>query len=72
MAASSYWRAAGMTYLAYANQCAAHLRACLKEPLKSQAIAREQVYYKVVQWKEGVPDKPVIRQVSEAVKSSSA
>jgi len=57
-AGSSFWRAAGMTYLAYANSCAAHVRACLKEPLRSKALAREQVHYKITKWAEGAPEKP--------------
>ena len=31
-ATSAYWRAAGMTYLKYANLCAEVLRGSLKEP----------------------------------------
>eukprot|EP00897_Mesotaenium_endlicherianum_P000347 jgi/Mesen1/10312/ME000079S09739 len=62
-AAAPFWRSAGMTYLGYANTCAAHLRACLKEPFKTQVATREQVHYKVVKWAEGVQEKPVIREV---------
>ena len=55
---SSYWRAAGLTYLAYANKCASHVRACLKEPAKSAAIAREEVHYKVSKWVDGNAEAP--------------
>eukprot|EP00850_Spirogloea_muscicola_P003053 SM000012S25315 [mRNA] locus=s12:198228:198635:- [translate_table: standard] len=54
-----YWRAAGMTYLSYANACAAHLRACLKEPYKTQVATREAVHYKLSKWSDGQAQKPV-------------
>lgn len=50
-----YWRAAGLSYVAYANACAAHLRKCLKEPFKTQSATREQVHYKFSNWEDGVP-----------------
>lgn len=55
--AAPYWRAAGMTYVAYANQCAVMLRKCQKEPFKTQSATREQVQYKFTLWVDGVPQK---------------
>mgnify|MGYP000701068174 FL=1 len=52
-----FWRAAGMTYVAYVNTCASLIRKCLKEPHKAQAAQREQVYYKVSMWEDGRPLK---------------
>ena len=52
-----------MTYLSYANACAGHLRACLKEPFKTQIATREQVHYKIAKWSEGAPEKSVVREV---------
>ena len=52
-----FWRAAGMTYVAYVNTCASLVRTCLKEPHKTQAAQREQVYYKVAMWEDGRPQK---------------
>lgn len=55
--ASAYWRLAGMSYIKYANVCADMVRAALKEPHRTAAKAREQVYYRSAFWKEGKMDK---------------
>ncbi len=57
VAAALYWRNAGMTYISYANTCAAMVRNCLKEPHKIKALNREQVYYKLQIYQEGEPHK---------------
>eukprot|EP01018_Ginkgo_biloba_P002931 Gb_12598 [translate_table: standard] len=62
-AAAPFWRAAGMTYVAYANVCASMVRNCLKEPYKSDAITRERVHYSVCKWVDGKQEKPVVREV---------
>ncbi|KAF5737347.1 ATP synthase subunit epsilon mitochondrial [Tripterygium wilfordii] len=49
-AAVPFWRAAGMTYISYSNICANLLRNCLKEPFKSEALAREKVHFSVANW----------------------
>ncbi|RZR70678.1 hypothetical protein BHM03_00001060 [Ensete ventricosum] len=41
-AAVPFWRAAGMTYITYSNICASLVRGCLKEPHRSEAVAREK------------------------------
>ncbi|MCO5603630.1 hypothetical protein L7F22_057781 [Adiantum nelumboides] len=56
-ASGPFWRAAGMTYVAYVNTCSSIVRKCLKEPHKAQAATREQVYYKVALWEDGLPVK---------------
>ncbi|KAI5065035.1 hypothetical protein GOP47_0019730 [Adiantum capillus-veneris] len=58
-ASGPFWRAAGMTYVAYVNTCSSLVRKCLKEPHKSEAATREQVFYKVSMWEEGIPQKSV-------------
>ncbi|GLJ07424.1 hypothetical protein SUGI_0066750 [Cryptomeria japonica] len=62
-AAAPFWRTAGMTYVAYANVCATMLRSCLKEPYKSDSVARERVHYSVSKWVDNKQEKPVLRQV---------
>ncbi|KAH9607081.1 hypothetical protein KSS87_005010 [Heliosperma pusillum] len=57
-AAAPFWRTAGMTYISYSNICANLVRNCLKEPFKSEAIAREKVYYSLSKWDSGSPQKP--------------
>ncbi len=53
-----YWRAAGMTYVGYANACAVLVRKCMKEPFKSQTATREKVHFKLSQWLDGVAQQP--------------
>ncbi|KAK1276678.1 hypothetical protein QJS04_geneDACA003951 [Acorus gramineus] len=59
-AAAPFWRAAGMTYISYSNICASLVRGCLKEPHKTEALAREKVHFSFTQWKSGKPEKPSI------------
>ncbi|CAI0410456.1 unnamed protein product [Linum tenue] len=47
-----------MTYISYSNICANIVRNCLKEPHKSDALAREKVHFTVTKWSEGKPEKP--------------
>ncbi|CAL5427716.1 unnamed protein product [Camellia sinensis] len=60
-AAVPFWRAAGMTYITYSNICANMVRNCLKEPYKSEALAREKVHFSVAKWVDGKPQKPIVR-----------
>ncbi|CAO2837897.1 unnamed protein product [Amaranthus hypochondriacus] len=64
-AAAPFWRAAGMTYITYSNICANLVRNCLKEPFKSEALAREKVHYAVSKFADGKPQKPTIRSDTE-------
>ncbi|KAK0572772.1 hypothetical protein LWI29_036991 [Acer saccharum] len=59
--AAPFWRAAGMTYINYANLCAKMVRNCLKEPHKSEAISREKVHYSISKWADGKQEKPSVR-----------
>ncbi|KAH9564943.1 hypothetical protein CY35_04G050400 [Sphagnum magellanicum] len=56
-----YWRAAGMTYVGYANACAVLVRKCMKEPFKSQTATREKVHFKLSQWLDGVAQQAIVR-----------
>jgi len=55
--ASAYWRAAGMTYIGFANECAVVLRKCMKEPFKTQSLSREKVHYKFSLYADGQQQK---------------
>jgi F-type H+-transporting ATPase subunit epsilon len=58
VAASAYWRIAGMSYLKYSNLCADMVRSAMKDgPSKVAAKQRELVYYKSATWAEGKPSK---------------
>ncbi|KAK6238173.1 hypothetical protein QUC31_003642 [Theobroma cacao] len=57
-AAVPFWRAAGMTYITYSNICANLVRNCLKEPYKTEALAREKVHFSISKWTDGKPEKP--------------
>ncbi|KAG0562834.1 hypothetical protein M758_9G079200 [Ceratodon purpureus] len=60
---SAYWRAAGMTYIGFANLCAVVVRKCQKEPFKSQSLSREKVHYKYAPYADGAQQKPEYRGV---------
>jgi F-type H+-transporting ATPase subunit epsilon len=57
-AAGPFYRAAGMSYLKYANICADLLRAVMKEPHKGKAAARSSIYFRAASWAEGKQGKP--------------
>ncbi|CAM9884603.1 unnamed protein product [Heterosigma akashiwo] len=44
-AATAFWRQAGLSYIQYLNVASSALRACLKEPAKTRALARGSVNY---------------------------
>eukprot|EP00192_Tetraselmis_astigmatica_P023468 CAMPEP_0117657914 /NCGR_PEP_ID=MMETSP0804-20121206/5583_1 /TAXON_ID=1074897 /ORGANISM="Tetraselmis astigmatica, Strain CCMP880" /LENGTH=74 /DNA_ID=CAMNT_0005464397 /DNA_START=97 /DNA_END=321 /DNA_ORIENTATION=- len=68
IAASAYWRIAGMSYLKYANLCADMVRSAMKEgPAKSSAKAREAVYYKASSWANGKQQKTVVTDMTEVL-----
>jgi citrate lyase alpha subunit len=46
-----------MAYISYANTYAAMVRNCLKDPHKTKALSREQVYYKLQTYQVGDPQK---------------
>jgi F-type H+-transporting ATPase subunit epsilon len=49
-ATSAYWRAAGMTYLKYANLCAEVLRGSLKEPFLGKVRPAPAVWWRALGW----------------------
>lgn len=52
-----FYRAAGLTYLRYANICADMMRNVLKEPFKSKALQRQTIYFRSSKWTDGKMDK---------------
>jgi F-type H+-transporting ATPase subunit epsilon len=59
-AAGPFYRAAGMSYLRYANICADLMRAVLKEPFKAKAEQRSLISFRSALWHDGkqAPYKP--------------
>lgn len=53
-----------MSYLKYSNLCADMLRSALKEPAKAKAKAKEVIYFRTAIWKNGVPEKQVITDIT--------
>ncbi|EGC34494.1 hypothetical protein DICPUDRAFT_153282 [Dictyostelium purpureum] len=58
--AGQYWRAAGITYLQYANMCGSHVRNCLKEPFKAAAKVRENFVSNTVHYVNGKENQTII------------
>jgi F-type H+-transporting ATPase subunit epsilon len=56
--AGPFYRAAGMSYLKYANICADLMRNVMKEPHKTKAAARSIISFRSSQWVDGVQGKP--------------
>jgi F-type H+-transporting ATPase subunit epsilon len=52
-AAGPFYRAAGLTYLRYANICADMMRSVLKEPFKGKAAQRAAISFRSSTWKDG-------------------
>lgn len=52
-AAGPFYRAAGMSYLRYANICADLMRAVLKEPFKGKAEQRSLISFRASSWSDG-------------------
>ena len=50
---ASFWRIAGLSYLQYVNKASTCVRAALKEPLRTQASARDRVGYITRDWAGG-------------------
>eukprot|EP00548_Thalassiothrix_antarctica_P004381 CAMPEP_0194130316 /NCGR_PEP_ID=MMETSP0152-20130528/1381_1 /TAXON_ID=1049557 /ORGANISM="Thalassiothrix antarctica, Strain L6-D1" /LENGTH=69 /DNA_ID=CAMNT_0038824791 /DNA_START=45 /DNA_END=254 /DNA_ORIENTATION=- len=58
--ASTFWRAAGMSYLQYLNKSASTVRMALKEPAKRKALTYEKFGYQKAVWKDGVQGEKVV------------
>ena len=50
---STFWRAAGLSYLQYVNAASAAVRGALKQPLKEKALARGQIHIRERAWAAG-------------------
>jgi F-type H+-transporting ATPase subunit epsilon len=57
-ASGPFWRAAGMSYLKYANICADMMRGVLKEPFKSKAMQRQSIYFRSSKFVDGKQTPP--------------
>eukprot|EP00614_Pseudopedinella_elastica_P011316 CAMPEP_0172610088 /NCGR_PEP_ID=MMETSP1068-20121228/29955_1 /TAXON_ID=35684 /ORGANISM="Pseudopedinella elastica, Strain CCMP716" /LENGTH=68 /DNA_ID=CAMNT_0013413723 /DNA_START=55 /DNA_END=261 /DNA_ORIENTATION=+ len=44
-AATTFWRRAGMTYLQMCSESTTTLRSCLKEPMRTTALANNAIQY---------------------------
>ena len=53
MAAASYWRVKGLSYLQYLSIGSNVVRNALKEPLKTEALKRSKVHYAMSAWADG-------------------
>jgi len=51
--AGPFYRAAGLSYLRYANICADLMRSVMKEPFKSKALARQSIQFRSSVWADG-------------------
>ncbi|CAO3692202.1 unnamed protein product [Rhizopus stolonifer] len=50
----SAWKAAGISYLQYANICARAVRNSLKDEVRAVAVRRDRNNLKVQKWENGV------------------
>jgi len=57
-AAGPFYRAAGLTYLRYANICADMMRNVMKEPFKGKALSRQTIYFRSSSWADGKQSAP--------------
>ena len=48
------WRAAGVSYLQYSTEMATILRQCLKEPVRSKVLAKNELWILEKKWVNGV------------------
>ncbi|KAG2194484.1 hypothetical protein INT46_009389, partial [Mucor plumbeus] len=55
----SAWKAAGITYLQYANICARAVRNSLKDDVRAVALRRDQNNLKFAKWENGVQKEQV-------------
>eukprot|EP00569_Conticribra_weissflogii_P000688 CAMPEP_0171356832 /NCGR_PEP_ID=MMETSP0878-20121228/45929_1 /TAXON_ID=67004 /ORGANISM="Thalassiosira weissflogii, Strain CCMP1336" /LENGTH=70 /DNA_ID=CAMNT_0011862859 /DNA_START=737 /DNA_END=949 /DNA_ORIENTATION=+ len=50
---TTFWRLAGVSYVQYVTKASSTVRAALKEPAKSKAMAQEVFSYNRSQWVDG-------------------
>ncbi|KAF8061291.1 ATP synthase subunit epsilon [Scenedesmus sp. PABB004] len=63
--AGPFYRAAGMSYLRYANICADLMRSVLKEPLRAKAAQRQAIYFRSSTWTDGRQGPSVVTELKE-------
>eukprot|EP00878_Enallax_costatus_P036194 GHUV01040561.1.p1 GENE.GHUV01040561.1~~GHUV01040561.1.p1 ORF type:complete len:135 (-),score=15.06 GHUV01040561.1:749-1153(-) len=51
--AGPFYRAAGLSYLRYANICADIMRSVMKEPFKTKALQRQTISFRSAVWSDG-------------------
>eukprot|EP00581_Thalassiosira_minuscula_P006677 CAMPEP_0183702744 /NCGR_PEP_ID=MMETSP0737-20130205/756_1 /TAXON_ID=385413 /ORGANISM="Thalassiosira miniscula, Strain CCMP1093" /LENGTH=70 /DNA_ID=CAMNT_0025929411 /DNA_START=89 /DNA_END=301 /DNA_ORIENTATION=- len=51
---TTFWRLAGVSYVQYVTKASSTVRAALKEPAKSKAMAQEAFSYNRSHWTDGV------------------
>jgi len=64
-AAGPFYRAAGMSYVRYANICADLMRSVLKEPAKTKALQRQTIYFRSAAWENGKMGPGVVTELNE-------
>jgi F-type H+-transporting ATPase subunit epsilon len=57
-ASGPFWRAAGMSYLKYANICADMLRSVLKDSYKAKALPQQAIYFRSSKFVDGKQSTP--------------
>ncbi|KAL3790387.1 hypothetical protein ACHAWO_011602 [Cyclotella atomus] len=50
---TTFWRLAGVSYVQYVTKASSTVRAALKEPAKSKAMAQEAFSYNKAVWSQG-------------------
>eukprot|EP00956_Cyclotella_meneghiniana_P010205 scaffold14075_cov72-Cyclotella_meneghiniana.AAC.3 len=54
---TTFWRLAGVSYVQYVTKASSTVRAALKEPAKSKALAQETFSYNRATWTNGEMEK---------------
>eukprot|EP00560_Eucampia_antarctica_P008849 CAMPEP_0197823728 /NCGR_PEP_ID=MMETSP1437-20131217/1049_1 /TAXON_ID=49252 ORGANISM="Eucampia antarctica, Strain CCMP1452" /NCGR_SAMPLE_ID=MMETSP1437 /ASSEMBLY_ACC=CAM_ASM_001096 /LENGTH=70 /DNA_ID=CAMNT_0043423037 /DNA_START=88 /DNA_END=300 /DNA_ORIENTATION=- len=64
---TTFWRLAGMSYVQYVTKASSTVRAALKEPAKSKAMAQETFSYNKAAWDSGKQgEKKLVDVLSKA------
>eukprot|EP00562_Extubocellulus_spinifer_P009038 CAMPEP_0178495362 /NCGR_PEP_ID=MMETSP0696-20121128/13503_1 /TAXON_ID=265572 /ORGANISM="Extubocellulus spinifer, Strain CCMP396" /LENGTH=70 /DNA_ID=CAMNT_0020123493 /DNA_START=26 /DNA_END=238 /DNA_ORIENTATION=+ len=64
---TTFWRLAGMSYVQFVTRASSTVRAALKEPAKSKAMAQETFSYNSSKWVDGVQgDKVAVDTLGKA------
>lgn len=63
--AGPFYRAAGLSYLRYANICADIMRSVMKEPFKTKALQRQAISFRSAVWSDGKQGPSVVTELKE-------